>query len=64
MVQLVLAQTELEQGATAVCYFDSLVLPSEVFPPNASSPYFLSTVITHNINPATRCYVESFLYQP
>lgn len=64
MVQLALAQSELEQGATAVCYFDSLVLPSEVFLPNASSPHFLTTVITHNINPATHCYVESFLYQP
>jgi hypothetical protein len=48
MVQLALAQTDLEQGATAVCYFDSLVLPSKVFLPNASSPYFLTTVITHN----------------
>lgn len=64
MVQLALVQTELEQGATVVCYFDSLVLPSEVFLPNASSPHFLTTVITHNLNPATRCYVESFLYQP
>jgi hypothetical protein len=64
MVQLALAQTELEQGARAVCYFDSLVLPSDVFLPNASNPHFLKTVIIHSINPATRCYVESFLYQP
>jgi hypothetical protein len=48
MVQLALAQTELEQGATAVCYFDSLVLPSKIFLSNALSPYCLTTVITHN----------------
>jgi hypothetical protein len=48
MVLSALAQTELELGATVVCYFDSLVLPSKVFLPNASSPYFLTTVIPHN----------------
>ena len=48
MVPLALAQTELELGATIVCYFDSLVLPSKVFLPNALSPYFLTTVIPHN----------------
>jgi uncharacterized membrane protein len=48
MVLLALAQTELELGATVVCYFDSLVLRSKVFLPNASSPYFLTTVIHHN----------------